>query len=259
MLCRSLDEKIESLTVLEAALSNGAPLLSPMEEKENVKNNLVQVFVNNYDQASNTCINANATGILLTKDGFILTAYHLVKDALPVWEAQMQTLQGMELGYEKTADLMAKEGFAVTRKEIYPVYPLDISFKEANPDLDLVLLKAIIPEHPEPTGIHFCSGELTDMPVTGLGRPEPNGFNSLYERNGVVEAVLLNKIVTNVKAEKGMSGGVFMNELGEIAGQISRRAHFSDGKIVFSHGTNSQYMQNYMGAVATIMKKSAGR
>ncbi|TBG15990.1 S1C family serine protease [Rhizobium leguminosarum] len=150
------------------------------------------------------------TGFLVSADGLVLTAYHVIKD----WELQSKEQQ-------EDHPLVATIGSKFSAQ-------VNIEFIDKDPSTDLALLR--IRGQPVLAAVEVCfvSGGLEPgAPIYGYGYPNDTEFTpsagSFSSANGDGGVWL-----GSVNFAHGMSGGPVYNKYGEVIGIIRGKIDFQD-------------------------------
>ncbi|MBW2263575.1 MAG: trypsin-like serine protease [Deltaproteobacteria bacterium] len=191
------------------------------ESERNILDNMVRFSSDGADFCS---------GLLLTTDGFVLTAHHCIDKYEPAWTANLQVMS-----LRRENDGLMQELRSVRIHNRYGgVFSLDAGFLATYPIYDLAVVKAEVPESgSRAVRFHMALEDpgIAD-PVRLLAFEE--GTLMIYEGNVIVPTLGSNYIdntgaqmdprvmedilFTDVYIEEGFSGGVLINASGELMG-----------------------------------------
>ncbi len=147
-------EILKSISALDKTTDNSLKEdLSEQNSEKNLKNNLMRVYIG--DEIDFPGMHFDfmerhrhiGSGLKLTEDGLILTAYHNIKDSINNWNDRSIDLEELEDRYYVSDQQGTK-------------YSIDVGFLAAYPEEDIALIKARIPKSPEP--VEF---RLTEAPL----------------------------------------------------------------------------------------------
>ena len=170
------------------------------------------------------------SGLLLTMDGFVLTAHHCIDRYEPAWTASLQV---MSLRRENE-ELMRELGTVRVHNRYGGSFPVDTDFLATYAIYDLAVIKAEVPESGS-RAVRFNmmleDPEIAD-PVRLLAFED--GRLMIYEGSVIVPSLKSNYIdntgaemdprvmedilFTDVYIEGGFSGGVTISATGELMG-----------------------------------------
>ncbi len=177
-----------------------------------VVNIFIQVTDADYDGSSNdtSSVNKNfssASGIIVDKNGYILTNYHVIMNAsisgstIFVQLRNGKTYQGGIVGYDKRTDIAVLK---VNTKDVLPVIPINLNRKPRLGDVVLAI------GNPYNIGQTITMGIISAVGRTGSG---VTNVNTLDLSPGIQEF-----IQTDAAINSGNSGGALVNSFGEFVG-----------------------------------------
>jgi S1-C subfamily serine protease len=233
-----LNGRLESLISLNMALeSNFCAELTPQQSATNIKNNIVGVYavdeITSRSEGEFTFRGSFGSGLLITTDGFILTAYHVISDYIDDWNE----MANVGFSEKNILDYLAKivDEYFVADQEGRR-YAIDISFVAYDKGRDLALIKAVIPKKPQPakflvderglwpTEKVFLIGYPSQKIYKDMGKViTPNHDAQWEDPKTGKKGHTLDSFLTNAKIIPGCSGGAFINSRGQYAGVISYR------------------------------------
>ncbi len=188
------------------------------------------------------------SGVLLTKDGFILTAFHVVASYVNF----LQSL--VRYNYAAEAELFLDKARGSTEVRLgQNTYPLDLTTFIGSKTIDFALVKAMLPGDPVPTGVRLAQeppriGEF--ITANGFDRQFP-GKISEVEGITVRKSDIPTYITTTAAGLPGMSGGAFINGRGKYAGMPVLGWKAVDA----SAGPTAQYIRGVMLPYVQMLKE----
>ncbi|HII15499.1 MAG TPA: trypsin-like peptidase domain-containing protein [Nanoarchaeota archaeon] len=238
MICEGPEECLESIVSLFMSMEGRRDeALSARNSARNIARNVVRVMgfrgkaKNNQDGSCTKARIAEGSGLMLTADGWVITAYHNIARYIHDWEMILKKHPptNENIG-EWMKDMTMK--YAVVSQQ-GKAYPVDLTFWRANPELDIALIKAVTLKKPKPlrfrtiqteakagskmrlmgmtdNGIYSAPGHVTEE---GAEHLVSSGHTGLYN-------IIKNTFCTNISAEPGISGGPFVTKQGEFAGLV---------------------------------------
>jgi hypothetical protein len=203
-----------------------ASLRESLTEKGNgdlaqkITDNLVRIVTGKFE----------CTGLLLTCDGFILTAYHGLHNSYPGWARTTNYSSALDL-------LRLAEGkhFIVKGRE---KYPLDILTYEMDKDHDLAIIKAVMREEPSPINYKIAEPSLNQQIRLYAMKDKELSDRREGRIIGLGEELTFNNIPLTVKdmfrtdalASDGFSGGIVADQEGAIVGVITHSFNLNGEK-----------------------------
>ena len=195
------ERNVESMLSLNEVLNSDKPRL---DQRDEVKNNIVAIHGLNGDGTSSL-----GSGLFLTTDGFVLTAYHVIKDYFPIWERINTDTRLTDL--EKLIFVIDKDGNR---------FPLDTTFASYNEFSDLAVIKSIKPGRPRPK--HYkLSESLRVGEKLFFVAPEAVDYQRGIELRQNYREILgfrNDQIYLRGPGKFGQSGSPYLNQDGELAG-----------------------------------------
>lgn len=202
--------------------------ISKEESIENIKNNVVRLNFKSHE--TDTDIHyRTGTGLKITSDGWILTAYHCIRRFEKGWIKKAKELAdgtyniwqepyGRTMFIQDNTNAWTNTGYAV-----------DVSAWATNPKYDIALIKADIDENPSPVRFKRLDRELSQgdaIQLLNIG----DGFSIDYNP-GVVDKTRIRYKTTEsglkydcftatTHSMSGYSGGPAITHNGEYAGLI---------------------------------------
>lgn len=155
-------------------------------------NAVVRVYSQS-DQKQELTTKGLGSGVIITDDGYILTNYHVIKDAFGV----MVGLQNGELYVAKTVGFDALTDLAVIKIDVSKLAPIKINYDYKPAVGDLV----------------FAIGNPYN-----LGQSVTHGIISALGRNTLGKIGYQNFIQIDAPINKGNSGGALINSNGDLVG-----------------------------------------
>jgi hypothetical protein len=226
-----------SVSALEMLVEGG---FDGRNSEENVRSNLVTVTgLSSFDRiGADGSIRVNCTnmgnGLLLTRNGFVLTAYHVISRHIEEW---------------KKIDLPTQENFPYWMndvKETYSVidqngnvYALDPSFYAYLENEDIALIKAFTFGRAQPVKIRFVDEDLKEGDEIKLFGLNDRILHSQYGKvtNEMVDVVVngtdifRDSFMTDAYGIEGFSGGIITNMKGYVAG-VTSYMEKEEGKVI---------------------------
>ena len=209
--------------------------LSEQESEKNIADNLVVVagFEEINKGLSDGSLNIKGkagTGLLLTTDGFILTAYHNIQAYVDDWKRISQENPPTHANLYTWMEEMKQRYAIVDQKR--NAYPIDTSFWSYNPTFDLALIKAVILKEPEPIEFGVIGDNLEvgdEIKLFALrDQRQYNQYGTVtsteydasinHPETREITSTTLDTFLTDAYGVPGFSGGVFTNLHGEFAG-----------------------------------------
>ncbi|SFP34705.1 serine protease DegS [Ruminobacter amylophilus] len=177
-----------------------------------VVNIFIQITDSDYDgsksdSTSSTRNLGSASGIIVNKDGYILTNYHVIMNASVVGSTIFvqlrngKTYQASIIGYDKRTDIAVLK---VSTKDVLPVIPINLKRKPRLGDVVLAI------GNPYNIGQTITMGIISAVGRSGSG---VTNLNTLDLSPGLQEF-----IQTDAAINSGNSGGALVNSLGEFVG-----------------------------------------
>lgn len=227
---------LESLTALnKVAKANNDHTLTKQESERNIDYNIISIaHFTGMQEKDNGYIDMKITGLrsglLLTKDGWIITAYHNIAHYIDDWEKIKQQYPPTNNNCEDWLQRVQKKYGIIDQNS--DCYPLDITSYISEPSFDIAIIKAVIPKMPEPVRFHYKIDNLKmNENVTLMGLSNQKVYTGRGKviaeshdvENGNLEIrkttpMINDSFVTNAIGFPGLSGGPFMTEGGEFAG-----------------------------------------
>ncbi len=201
-------------------IQGGSRFISPEESRRNLEQNVVGIYtLRRSEEGFDLRPTSAGCGLRLTTDGYILTANHVIEEALG-------TLNGENKNVDAVAILDPQRGFS----------SLDPSFVISNPDYDLALVKMYRPEIGQRLRFNINVNELYTSQVlttatlnhtTGqieISRGDvlsTNGEKDCYRSLSKDRVYhVLDSFSTSSIVHRGDSGGIFIDESGSLVGTI---------------------------------------
>ncbi len=232
MIQDSKEQGLESLLSFHMALEgNGDESLTIDESERNIYENIVNISLSKKSKDP-TLPNMEivekglSSGLLITTDGFIITAYHSIQRYENDW---------LKIKQENPPNRKNRERWLTDIKKAYYIidndgnrYPIDITLWGRIPRYDIAVIKALIPERPRPIKFRVLEGRLRkgdevklfgirdEKPYNQYGRVTNENCTSRVEDVGKIE----NTFETDAVGVRGFSGGVFITMKGELAGLV---------------------------------------
>lgn len=181
-----------------------------------------------------------SSGLMLTTDGFVLTAYHCI-DSIENTDSK------------SFSDV--KSSITTLDGNIYPIYNNFVVYDKEN---DIALIKAIMPNKPEAINYDLpANGLAVNQEITSLGYwncilvDYTGKIRSLNHSTSVLlgsnETLLKNTLLTDAEITSGCSGGSFVTSKGEYAGLIMFGGGYSLGDYFpFSGGHNFKQVKSFV-------------
>lgn len=232
-----VDDQQESISALERVFEDKQSVgLSNKESEKNIVDNLV--IVAGFDGISKRLEKGKfemkskgvGTGFRLTTDGFILTAYHNIREYENDWRKINEENPPTEVNIHSWMENMQLRYAIVDQRK--NVYPIDTTFWATNPSLDIALIKAVIRENPKPIGFRVVETDLEvgdEIKLMGLSDQRPyNQYGKVISvrRDGIYDhpetgepvSRIYDTFLTDAYGIRGFSGGIFITLDGELAG-----------------------------------------
>lgn len=235
MIVENQEKGLESKLALASFLQvnrngNRNKRLTRERSEQNIKDNLVSV--RGFKEHSLTALETKneGSGLLITTDGWTLTAYHNVEKYFDEWKKIQEEKSPTDTGMDCWNRLTLKYG--ILRQNIHAAYPIDPTVCRFDPTLDIALIKAIIPRKPKPLRFRIAQ---EDLKVGEEIRLSALVNYSIYRRFGIVTDTNINQDIIDIKTLKvthtvydafvttapvvhGVSGCAYTTLKGEYAG-----------------------------------------
>lgn len=166
--------------------------------------------VNIFGQTSTSA--ASGSGFVLTQDGYVVTNYHVIEDALK--DSSVTVSVAFENGSKYNARVVGGEqdnDVAVLKIEVSDLTPVTLG------DSD----KLVVGERVYAIGNPL--GELTYSFTDGMVSALDRLITTASTENGVVETTTLNVLQTNTAINPGNSGGPLFDSYGNVVGIVSAK------------------------------------
>lgn len=242
MINKNISERRKSVQTLRSVIeSSSRSNLTSAESEQNILNNIVTLegykdlsLEGSGCQYIALCQEGSGNGLKLTTDGFILTAYHNVKGHIGIWANASENMSK----YSSTDSLFLGTKYAITDQKRNR-HIIDPTIYAVVPEYDLAVIKAIIPEDPEPIRFRFSDSdpELGDelkllalidkQQIKRYGRVIQPSYNTTVKDHDGEQASLEDAFLTDAWAKPGFSGSVFTNLKGELEGMCLFAARMS--------------------------------
>ncbi|MBI2673573.1 trypsin-like peptidase domain-containing protein [Candidatus Woesearchaeota archaeon] len=234
---RLAEISLESRVALASAIC-GHNDIPAEESEENIRTNLVNVCDGSFSSQSpdgQICMKGGkgGSGLMITTDGWIVTAYHnikLLKNRLDEIAMQISHLAFTEQNIRAFLCEITKRcgGVVDQNKKLYPINPF---MYFASPQMDIALIKAMTDREPAPVRFKVSYSDLKlgdEIMLFGLknqrlysqyGKVTLTDF-SPYSKNEFTEegSVINDTFLTDAYGTSGFSGGAFTTLKGEFAG-----------------------------------------
>jgi hypothetical protein len=226
---------IESLRSLEQAISGYTALGDAVCENNIIKNRvLITGVANDLKEFNSPYLKAGSgNGLLLTTDGFIITAYHVIENYLKNWTELKRMMPSGTT--EKLSWLEKLKPFYNVKDLQGKEHPIDMTCMAFNKKLDIALIKAVIQKKPEPIRYKFLGRDLTygeDIKLVSLNQEMrhceqfgkivgPYLGSMKIGSPGTKNTEIFDTFITDAYATPGYSGSVFTTLNWEIAGVAS--------------------------------------
>lgn len=240
---------LESIISLTLALEgNRDKELTGQESEKNIRDNLVNIcgfsgVKEHLADGSTSMIDTGVgSGLLITTDGWAITAYHNIKKYIEDWKRISEEEPPTESNIHSWMNEMKlKYAFVDQRRCAYPIDPTIYGF---NPSLDIALVKAFIMKKPEPIRFRIAKRDLeVGDEIKLFGLRDQTLYNQLgkiilsradVQINGTEAGKTMNTtrdtFLTDAYGVPGFSGGVFTTLEGEFAG-IATYAQLNGGEM----------------------------
>lgn len=243
-------ECLESAIALYTFISGSDGSLSAQDSALSISDHLVTVRCFNHRESTDERpLYTAGTGLQLTSNGFIVTAYHAISDVLEEWE---RILRDEPLTENNAAGWLTefKKRYAVVGAD-GARYPIDPTFVAYNKDFDTAIIKAVMPcESVEAMRFRILRDRLRpEDEIMLLGHRWGLGFNQLGRVTELREEIALegksyqvkDVFYTDAYSRDGFSGGVYVTLDGELAGLHVAGTRLDGGKEL-SHGWGVQIL-----------------
>lgn len=268
MISESPEASLESKLALGSVMDrNRNKDLDEAQSERNISDNLVVVtgFRGVGEQLANNLImeaRGVGTGLKLTTDGFVLTAYHNIQSYEDEWKRMLKENPPTHENITAWLDHMKTKYAVVDQRK--NAYPIDITIWAAVPALDVALIKAVIPNKPKPIDFRIAGKNLKkgdEIKLLGLrdqmqyhqyGKVISANFNPDIndEKTGEVVSTTYESFLTDAYGVPGFSGGVFTNASGEFAGLALYIRRNGDSKIGHAGGAKASNIVNLVNQLA---------
>lgn len=183
--------------------------------------------------------NQNASGVLLTTNGLVLTAYHNIRG----WEDHWEELKSMGPTPENVCQEFSRQNrdYALFNHK-RTQYDMNPTFYVTDPKHDLAIVKALMPYDPQPTGISLLTRELRDRepflgsfyteqsPETTVGIMLLESFDAPFDDGRTTP----DTFVAMGYSEEGYSGSPMINLEGQLAGVLIASGLWRDHEVMIS-------------------------
>jgi S1-C subfamily serine protease len=239
---------------------------SDQGQAQTVLENLVAIAEVKCREGDTFYTGKQGTGVMLTQDGYVLTAYHCIENFLPDWErlAKERPQNSKELAEWREH---TKSNYCLFKKTEMGVdeFPIDFSNYALDEKHDLALIKIITGKEPMPTGVVLSSVEPNhNEPVSIYGLTKPG--ITVYTSTGLVrfywhdnfkithlgeqernkEFIVHDAFLTDARAVPMVSGGALLNSRGQFIGVVS---FTSDMKVINNYTKEIEYSGPVTGIV----------
>ena len=256
---------LESRLVLNRVMEgNRNRELSEQESEKNITDNLVVVagFDGISERLTDGSVNMKnkgiGTGLRLTTDGFILTAYHNIQAYEEDWRKINEENPTTEANIHSWMEDM-KMRYAVVDQQ-RNAYPIDTTFWATNPALDIVLIKAVILKKPEPINFRIVTDDLeVGDEIKLLGLKDQRQYNQYgkitsasrdvprgYAETGELVSTTYDTFLTDAYGIPGFSGGLFTTMRGEFVGLVLYIQRNGNGEIGHAGGAKARNIVNFV-------------
>jgi S1-C subfamily serine protease len=227
-------DHLASVIALNMALGGNLEKdLTEQESERNISKNLVGVYaINEITSQAPGSFSFNGhggSGLMITTNGFIVTAYHNIQGVEDEWrrinEEDPITQENVNSWISRMRDRYCVIDQAGNR------YPIDTSFWATIPNMDIALIKAVTNKRPEPIKFRVVKDPLqVGDEVKLLGLRDHNPYNQygkvifgnydaqINDQKGQVQSVTYDTFLTDAYGVPGFSGGVFTDLRGGFAG-----------------------------------------
>ncbi len=243
-------ECLESAIALYTLVSGRDDSLSANDSALNISDHLVTVRCFNHSESTDEKpLYTAGTGLQVTSNGFIVTAYHAIADVMEEWERILRDeplTEGNAVGWL----LEFRKKYAVIDAD-GARYPIDPTFVAYNRDFDTAIIKAVMPcESVEAMQIKILRDRLRPNDhIMLLGHRGGLEFNQLGRVTRLQEEIALkgrsppvrDVFYTDAYSRDGFSGGMYVTFTGELAGLHVAGTRLDSGKEL-SHGWGVQIL-----------------
>lgn len=238
-----------SIQALENAI-NQPNNLSQGSSRKNLETNLVNFLIGKFEGQSQK-ISSLGNGLRITYDGFVLTAYHVIKEMIDGFKSEKN---GALLPYVEVIDQTGRTSLVdPSFAAIYQKY-----------DLALVKLKSIGPSEAIPFNIkegnYFIKEPIESKAwfLKGEGFAGTKGQaidqkDLIIPQRGVLKEVTPSQplLITTAGSFPGMSGGIYLDAENSFAGIINA----SSGKSIYKSPSGKHYSRFSYGATINDIKR----
>src|SRR3989344_1959486 len=249
--------------------------LTEQESERNIADNLVvvagfdEIDKRLADGSVNMKTKGVGTGLQLTTDGFILTAYHNIQAYEEDWRRINETNPATEANVHSWMEDM-KMRYAVVDQQRNS-YPIDTTFWTANPTLDIALIKAVILKKPKPIDFRIATEDLeVDDEVKLFGLREQRPYNKYgkvisasrdapirHAKTGKLVSTTYDTFLTDAYGTPGFSGGIFTTLHGEFAGLALYIQKNGNGQIGHAGGAKAKNIVKLFEESVKLVEESA--
>ncbi|MFC1682363.1 trypsin-like peptidase domain-containing protein [Nanoarchaeota archaeon] len=234
MIESSENDCLESVIALNMALGGNLEKdLTEQESERNISRNLVGVYaINEITSQFPFPFSFNGqggSGLMITTNGFIVTAYHNIQGVEDDWERINEEDPITQENVDSWTSRMRDRYCVMDQEENR--YPIDTSFWAINQDKDIALIKAVTNKRPEPIKFRVVKEPLQvgdGVKLLGLRDHKPynqygrviyeNCDQQINDHNGQAQSVTYDTFLTDAYGVPGFSGGVFTDIRGGFAG-----------------------------------------
>ncbi len=266
---------LESILALNMAMEgNRNRDLTGRESEKNIADNLVTVagFDGINERLADGSVNMKSahsgTGLLITTDGFVLTAYHNIQPFEDDWRRINKENPATESNIHSWMKDVTLRYAVIDQKR--NIYPIDITGWATNPGLDIALIKALIFKKPKPIEFKVVTSDLKvgdEIKLLGLrDQKEYNQYGKVifassdaqinHEETGEVTSTTHDTFLTDAYSVPGFSGGVFTTLHGEFAGLSLYGKGNGNGQIRNAGGAKARNIVNLLKQAAYDLSKS---
>ena len=239
MILQSMQQGLESLIALNLAIEgNRDKKLTAEESAKNIRDNLVlitrlcDVPDQNENETVNLTVDETGSGMMITEDGWILTAYHNIENNIEEWKRLTKEMPP-EMHPELWLQDVAKNYMVLDQNK--QCYMIDITTSTYDPSFDIALIKAMTLRKAAPIRFRIEENDLEHhgkIELLGIDNQslyqEQGKITSTFEdmkignyATGEITRTIYDTFITDAKGIPGISGGVLMNPEGELAGMAN--------------------------------------
>ncbi|MEM2121396.1 MAG: hypothetical protein QXU20_01920 [Candidatus Woesearchaeota archaeon] len=275
--------QVESVLSLEKILDfDNRNNLSKEESEDNIIKNIVTInklIDSEQDNEGKTILTIEGwcNGLRITNDGFVITAYHAIKNYIEEWKSIYYNNYNKNKNIENIATIVGDlkiNKYVILDQDRY-IYPIDPTFCVFNSKIDIALIKVVSMKEPEPVKFKILREELKigeEIKNVGIDQFGVKDFGLYINKGKIILESLdvpihniegekiseaYDSFLTNINSKSGFSGSVFITENGEFAGTcLYAEFHKNENMLYNSGGAKTKYIIDLIRVAVEKLKNS---